>query len=211
MLRSDSVLRALGGEWSDKSPFEVGAELYRRVLDHPEGVEIARLDPERNFENNLGFDDGRVRLAPLPMIDEMRRAAATPPATDPDFPFVLAAGLRTRWTANTIHRDPAWRKGRGPHCALNLSPTDARTLGLRDGDPVRVVTRRGALTLPAQLDTKLLPGHVWMPNGFGMAHDGATDGGNQNELTDVADRDPFTGIPHHRYVQCRLEPLRAGS
>ena len=35
------------------------------------------------------------------------------------------------------------------------------------------------------------------------------DSANQNELTDVADRDPFTGIPHHRYVLCRIE--RAGA
>jgi formate dehydrogenase len=212
MLRSDSVLRALGG-WSDKSPFEVGTELYRRVLDHPEGVEIARLDPERSFDDNVGFEDGRVRLAPESMIAEIGRAAATPPATDPDYPFVLAAGLRTRWTANTIHRDPKWRKGRGPHCALNLSAADAKRLGVEEGQWLRVSTRRGSVTLPAQIDGKLLPGHVWMPNGFGMATAGkgngeaAIDGANQNELTDVADRDPFTGIPHHRYVLCRLEPV----
>jgi len=30
-------------------------------------------------------------------------------------------------------------------------------------------------------------------------------GANQNELTDVTDRDPFTGIPHHRHVRCRVE------
>jgi len=30
-------------------------------------------------------------------------------------------------------------------------------------------------------------------------------GGNHNELTDIADRDPFTGVPHHRYVQCRID------
>ena len=46
----------------------------------------------------------------------------------------------------------------------------------------------------------------WMPNGFGMVSaDGVVQGGNQNELTDVTDRDPFTGIPHHRYVRCRVE------
>ncbi len=57
----------------------------------------------------------------------------------------MAAGLRTRWTANTIQRDPAWRKGKGPHCALNLSPADAASLGIRDGDTVRVSTNRGNL------------------------------------------------------------------
>ena len=212
LMRPASVLRTLGADWAAKGPFEIAAELFRRILAHPEGVEIARADEAANFEEHVLFDDGRVRLAPEPMLRELERAVATPPAHDPDYPFILAAGLRTRWTANTIQRDPAWRKGRGPHCALNLSPADAQTLGIRDGDRVRVATRRGALTLPAQLDAKLMDGHVWMPNGFGMVYevDGTptttVDGGNQNELTDAIDRDPFTGIPHHRHVACRIEP-----
>jgi formate dehydrogenase len=212
MLRSESVLRTLGEAWRAKSPFEVGAEIFRRILDHPEGVEIARVDPDRNLDDNVGFDDRRIRLAPAPMIAEIRRAAESAPETDAEYPFVLAAGLRTRWTANTIQRDPRWRKGRGPHCALNLSPADAARLGVSEGDRLRVSTRRGSLTLPAKIDAKLMAGHVWMPNGFGMTistagQATAIDGGNQNELTDVADRDPFTAIPHHRYVHCRIERI----
>jgi anaerobic selenocysteine-containing dehydrogenase len=211
MLRPATLLRTLGPEWEGKAPFEIAAELFRRIMDHPEGVEIGRVDAETNFDDHIGFDDKRVQLAPPAMLDELRRAVNTPAAVDTAFPFVLAAGLRTRWTANTIQRDPSWRKGRGPHCALNLSPTDAQRLGVREGDALRVTTRRGALTLPAHLDPALQVGHVWMPNGFGMVsyENGKTrvDGGNQNELTDVNDRDPFTGIPHHRYVQCQLEKI----
>src|SRR5207249_3452951 len=122
MLRMPNVVRALGPDWDGKSPFEVGAEVFRRILDHPEGVEIARIAEDTNLEDHVGFEDGRIRLAPEPMLAEIERALASPPVSDAGFPFVLAAGLRTRWTANTIQRDPGWRKGRGPHCALNLSP-----------------------------------------------------------------------------------------
>jgi anaerobic selenocysteine-containing dehydrogenase len=210
MLRGDAVLRTLGLEWDGKMPFEVGTELFRRILAHPEGVEIARQRVETNLEDHLGWPDGRIRVAPEAMIPEIRRAIATEPRVDRAFPLVLAAGLRTRWTANTIQRDPAWRKGRGPHCALNLSSDDARSLGIREGDTVRVSTVRGSLTLPAQVDPRLMAGHVWMPNGFGMVSaDGVVQGANQNELTDSADRDPFTGIPHHRYVRCRVERVDA--
>jgi anaerobic selenocysteine-containing dehydrogenase len=205
MLRFPSVIRTLGSEWAARSPFEIGTELYRRVIAHPEGFEFARVAEDTNLEDHVGFPDGRIRLVPEPMLAEIARAIATPPRTDPQYPFVLAAGLRTRWTANTIQRDPTWRKGRGPHCALALSSADAKQLGVADGDPVRVATARGAVTLPAQLDAKLLAGHVWMPNGFGMVYGEEVHGANQNELTDVADRDPFTGIPHHRYVRCRVE------
>jgi anaerobic selenocysteine-containing dehydrogenase len=207
MLRSESVVRTLGPEWADKMPFELGTETFRRIVAHPEGVEIARQDMAANLVGHIGFADKKIRLLPEPIVPELRRAIATAPTVDPAFPLVMAAGLRTRWTANTIQRDPAWRKGKGPHCALNLSRDDAATLGIRDGDTVRVSTNRGSLTMPAQVDAKLMAGHVWMPNGFGMvSSDGMVTGANQNELTDVADRDPFTGIPHHRYVRCRVEP-----
>jgi formate dehydrogenase len=210
MFRTQSVLRTLGPEWADKAPFEIGAELFRRFLAHPEGVEMARQDMETNLEDHLGWADRKIRLAPEAMMPEIRRALATEPVVDPQFPLVMAAGLRTRWTANTIQRDPAWRKGKGPHCALNLSPDDARVLGVREGDQVRVSTKRGVLTMPAQIDPKLMAGHVWMPNGFGMiSSDGMLQGANQNELTDVADRDPFTGIPHHRHVRVRVERVPA--
>jgi anaerobic selenocysteine-containing dehydrogenase len=206
LLRPESVVRALGPAWEGKAPFELGTEIFRRIVAHPEGVEVARQRMETNLGDHLGFADGKIRLVPEPIVPELRRAIATEPARDPAFPLVLAAGLRTRWTANTIQRDPAWRKGRGPHCALSLSSADAARLGVRDGDPVRVSTRRASLTMPALVDPKLMAGHVWMPNGFGMVSaDGVVTGANQNELTDVADRDPFTGIPHHRYVSCRVE------
>jgi anaerobic selenocysteine-containing dehydrogenase len=96
-----------------------------------------------------------------------------------------------------------------------VASADATHLGIGEGDTLRVSTRRGSVTLPARIDGKLLAGHVWMPNGFGMrvGVDGGNgtqlDGANQNELTDVADRDPFTGIPHHRYVRCRIEKIEA--
>ena len=122
-----------------------------------------------------------------------------------------AAGLRTQWTANTIQRDPAWRKGRGPHCALNLSPQDASALGISAGERVRLVTRRGALELPAAIDKRLQPGHVWVPNGFGTRYprdgSGALEaaGVNLNLLTASDERDPFTGCPQHKYTLCRVE------
>jgi len=211
--RLDAVLRTLGDAWREQSPFAVAAELFRRILAHPEGVEIGRLDPERGLDGVIGFDDQKVRLAPPPMLAEIGRAARSDRPSDPNFPLVLAAGLRTQWTANTIQRDPAWRKGRGPHCALNLSPADAAALGIAGGERVRLVTKRGALELPAAIDKRLQPGHVWVPNGFGARYpkDGTgvfeAAGVNLNELTSSDERDPFTGCPQHKYTLCRVERL----
>jgi len=216
MERLDSVLRSLGPEWAEKSPLEIGEEMFARIIAHPEGVEVARVADDVGLEDYVGYADKKVRLAPGPMIAEMERAIATDhKEVDPDYPFVMAAGLRTRWTANTIQRDPSWRKGNGPHCALNVSVEDAERLGLGKGDRVRVETRRGSLELPAAIDKKLRAGHVWMPNGFGVQFAKTLEtptqiqGANCNQLTDVADRDPITGCPHHRYVRVKLTRLES--
>jgi anaerobic selenocysteine-containing dehydrogenase len=210
LVRPAAVVRALGPDWKERSPFELGTEIFRRLIEHPEGAEIARLDPERGLEDNVGWDDAKVRLAPEPMLAEIRRALAELPSANAGFPFMWSAGVRTRWTANTIHRNPAWRKGRGPHGALRLSPGDARTLGVARGEPVRLTTSRGSLVFPVEIDPGIREGHVWSPNGFGTAYPGADPasiGRNNNELTDALDRDPITGCPHHKAIACRLEAV----
>lgn len=209
MERTDSVVRAFGPEWAGKDPFTLGEEIFRRILDHPEGVTVAIADESNSLEQYMGFEDKKIRVAPEAMVAEMKRALETRTNHD-EYPFVLASGLRTRWTANTIQRDPTWRKGQGPHCELHLHPDDAASLSVEKGDSLRIETNRGAIVLPAAIDPKLQPGHVWMPNGFGVEYaetiDGerVTQGANCNEITDAADRDPITGCPHHRYVPVKL-------
>lgn len=208
--RRQNVLRTLGPAWRFRSPFAIAAELYRRILEHPEGVEILRQSTDDNLGDHIHYHDKRVRLAPRPLVDEIARAIRTRPQADARYPFVLATGLRTRWTANTIQRDPKWRKGRGPHCTLSVSPADAERLGVKGEDIVRVETPRNAVELPIFVDDRLQDGHVSMPNGFGMIQkqEGERielDGVNANELTDANDRDPFTGCPHHKFVPCKIE------
>ena len=209
--RPEAVVRALGGEWKDAGAARLGLEIFRRMLAHPEGVVAAVADRARNFEANIGWEDKRVRLLPEPMIAEIERALAFKAPLTKKFPLLLAAGLRTHWTANAIHRDPAWRKGKGPHCSLHLHPDDAAAAGIADGGRATLHTARGALDLPAEIDRKVLPGHVWAPNGFGAVYPDAESGEpviqgvNLNEITDALDRDPISGCPHHKAVPCRVE------
>ena len=52
-----------------------------------------------------------------------------------------------------------------PNAYVELHPGDARRLGVRDGDRVRLTSRRGSLTLPAQIDGRGRPpeGQVFVP------------------------------------------------
>ena len=207
MLRRRAVLRVLGEAWRWRDPIAITDELFRRLIAHPEGTEIAHLEMRSNLEDHVRFPDKRIRMAPPPMLRELARALDTPLPVDHDFPLVLSAGLRSVWTANTLHRDPSWRKGKGQHCAVSVSAADAEDLGLSSDEEVTVRTRHGSVTLPVAIDDRLLPGHVSIPNGFGLTYRGQLHGANINELTSAQDRDPFTGCPHHKCVPCRIERL----
>ena len=123
-----------------------------------------------------------------------------------DFPFVLAAGERRSSTANTIQRDPAWRK-KDAQGALRVSIEDAERIGLADGDRARITTKRGTAVAVVEVTDTLLAGHITLPNGFGLGPGGSSDavGVAPNELTSSDDRDWFAGTPHHKHVPARLE------
>jgi anaerobic selenocysteine-containing dehydrogenase len=200
------------GRWNRSA---VGNQLFDEVMAHPEGVILGETDPETELDDHIGHSDGRVRLAPEPMLGEIARALAETESVDPEFPFVLNGGMRTHWTANTNFRDPAWRKGRGPHCALRMNDGDAERLGITKGDRVRVRSRTGAVTLPALPESHVQAGHIHIPNGFGTRYPDpdtgelVSAGVSINELTDAQDRDPFTGCPHFKYLRCDVQRVEA--
>ncbi len=124
---------------------------------------------------------------------------------------MLAAGERRSFTANTIFRDPAWRK-KDAAGALRLNPQDAARLGLTDGGTARVITKRGAVTTTVELSDTLQPGHASLPNGLGLDYP-TTEGGREvagvapNELTASEDRDWLAGTPWHKHVRARIEAV----
>jgi anaerobic selenocysteine-containing dehydrogenase len=86
--------------------------------------------------------NGKVNLHVPELLGELALLATEPaPAPDPAFPFVLSAGERRSFTANTVYRDPAWRK-KDAAGALRMNASDAVELGLTDGGVARVTTRR---------------------------------------------------------------------
>ena len=140
------------------------------------------------------------------LLDELgRRLAAPAPAADDAFPFVLSAGERRSFTANTIIRDPAWRR-KDAGGALRMSPADAAHLGVATGDAVRVATRAGAAVVAVEVSDSMQPGHLALPNGLGLgAPGGEPTGVAPNELTRTEDRDPFVGTPWHKHVPARVD------
>jgi anaerobic selenocysteine-containing dehydrogenase len=119
---------------------------------------------------------------------------------------VLSAGERRAFTANTIIRDPAWRK-RDPAGTLRMSDVDAGRLGLISGARVRLTTKRGSAEVLVEPTDRMRAGHISLPNGLGLSTDGVTTGVAPNELTASEDRDEWVGTPRHKHVAARVEVL----
>ncbi len=144
-----------------------GEALFDAVLRSRTRVVYSRSDPEDSWTRVTTLD-GKLSVA-IPEMLEM--FAAVPTARDlhtsEEYPFVLAAGERRSFTANTIFRDPEWRK-RDRVGAMRISPDDAARLGVQDGGRVMVTTAAGSLTATVEVSDTLRPGHVTLPNGQGV-------------------------------------------
>lgn len=184
-------------------------KVYGELRAHPEGLWLARVDPERNFDE-VRTPDGRLQLF-APEMDEWI-AEVTPEAEraqldlSGEFPLVLNAGRHKPENANTLMRDPAWYAGRRA-CTLAMHPEDATDLGMADGEEVRVVTEAGTVTIELEVSDDTSKGLVLMPHGFGLKHAGKVHGANVNRLTAGSHRDRLAGTPLHRFVPCRVEPI----
>lgn len=186
----------------------LGDALFDAVLASPSGLTFT-VDPYEATFDRLLHPDGRIHLAIDDLLDELRGLADEEPvARNDEFPFVLAAGERRSSTANTIQRDPSWRKT-DRQGALRISPDDAAALSLGDGDRARITTKRGDAVAVVEITDTLRPGHASLPNGFGLGPGGSSDapGVSPNELTSAEDRDWFAGTPHHKHVRARIEAV----
>jgi anaerobic selenocysteine-containing dehydrogenase len=194
---------------------EPGERLFDAILSSPSGLVFSVDDPQIGF-SRLRTDDGKAHLAIAELLGELDGLAdEAAPGGSPEFPFVLSAGERRSFTANTIFRDPSWRKRDGAG-SLRVSPADAAELGLADGDLVRVTTKRGSVIAPAEVNEVMQPGHVSLPNGLGVDYPGdeggaVVTGAAPNELTASEDRDWIAGTPWHKHVPARLERVDAAA
>lgn len=186
----------------------MGEELFQKIMDHPEGLWVGQVDPDENFAV-IRTEDGKINLVIPELLEELGLIDAEHEeadlAQDPNYPLVLMAGRHFNMNANTLMRNPAWNDGKRA-CTIMMHSEDARSLGVRDGQVVRVTTEAGSVEIEAEITEMAQRGHVVIPHGFGMTYDGKEYGVNVNRLTKNTHRD-WLGTPLHRYVRCRVEAV----
>jgi formate dehydrogenase major subunit len=126
-----------------------------------------------------------------------------PPLEQPDaeYPFVLTTGRRLD-AYNTGVQSGGYVSPLQRPETLDLSPEDARSLGVVDGAPVRVTSRRGSLVAPARIDESLRAGLVFM-----TLHN--RDDVNVNVLT-IDEFDPKSGTAEFKACAVSVEPVARG-
>jgi anaerobic selenocysteine-containing dehydrogenase len=192
--------------------FEAPERLFDAILASPSGV-IYSVDEFDESWKRIKTSGGKFHAAIPELLDELDSLRTEEAgAGDRAFPFVLSAGERRSFTANTIVRDPAWRK-KDAEGLLRVSPHDAAQLGVTDGDRVRLTTKRASVEVLVEVSKMMQPGHVSLPNGLGVDH--VESGGARvqtgiapNELTATEDRDWLAGTPWHKHVPARIEAVQ---
>ncbi len=205
-LYPDSVRRA-GFEGEGLA---LGEALFEAILTRRSGL-VFTVDEFDDTWRRMASTDGRINLGIDVLLDELEQLGGEQLAADDEFPLILSAGERRSSTANTIYRDPGWRKTDADG-ALRMHPADADHLGVTDGARVRLTTKRGSVETAAEVTDTLQPGYVSLPNGFGLSYPGAdgvdaVHGVAPNELTATEDRDWLAGTPWHKHVRARVEAL----
>ncbi len=189
--------------------FEPGEKLFEAILTRRSGITFI-IDEWSDVWNYVSRPDRRFTIAVPELLEKLSGIVDDPGVwITAEFPLVLSAGERRAFTANTIIRDPAWRR-RDAEGALRISPTDAESYGLANGDSARLVTERGAADVLVEVSDMMQEGHISLPNGLGTHHRAADGtqvqtGVAPNDLTSVDRRDWLAGTPWHKNVPARIE------
>ncbi len=118
---------------------------------------------------------------------------------DEEFPFVLNTGRTgVHYHTGTMCRRTTVLEREEPEPFVEINPRDAEKLEIREGQRVRVSSRRGSIVLRARLRDNTSEGVVFIPFHFREAA--------ANLLTNPA-LDPEVKIPEYKVCAVRVEPL----
>src|SRR5436309_4035827 len=204
------ILIELSNRLGLKTPHRSAEDVMReivRVTPSWKGVTYERLEgaglqypvptsdsPGTAFLFDVRFPtaDGKASFVPVEYA---------PPVELPDeaFPFVMNTGRQLyHWHTGTMTRRAAGLDQREPTPIMEIHPADAAALGLGDGDPARVTSRRNSLTISCRISKRVARGQVFVPFHFREAA--------ANLLTNPV-LDPYAKMAELKCCAVRIEPV----
>ncbi len=133
----------------------------------------------------------------LPTYHPSKYSAENAPDMSKEYPFILGTGSRLPMFIHSRAFRMDWTKSLRPDPAADINIDDAKKLGLKQNDDVRLVTNKGAINVKANITNTVLPGVVHMFHGYPEA--------NVNTLIEADYLDPISGFPGFKSLLCRIE------
>ncbi|MDQ4096622.1 MAG: nitrate reductase [Actinomycetota bacterium] len=148
-------------------------------------------EPRLYTDGRFPTPSGKARIwcvSPEPITD----------APDRHFPFLLNTGRTVEhWHTRTKTGRVDILEKLAPEAWVEVNPVDAERLGLRSGDRVSVVSRRGAIDrITVRVTSVVRPGEVFVPFHY--------DEACANRLT-IDEFDPISREPNYKQCAVRLE------
>jgi formate dehydrogenase major subunit len=200
------IAKRFGRDWSSSSSQEIWETEIARLTAQFAGITYSRIEKDGlqwpcPDENHPGtpflHQDGRFACG----MGQLMPVDWTPPAETPDseYPFVLSTGRRLYH----YHTRTQTGRAKGMNDLLaeetaDISPEDARELGIGQGEKIRVISRRGHVDVKAKITHQVPKGMVWMAFHFRES--------NANWLTNPV-YDPETLTAEYKACAVRLERL----
>ena len=172
---SEDVFAELSQFANPKTGYDIRGVSYERLrrtpVQWPSGPEQADLDPETDTGRNpirylnpgegprLSFPtpSGKAIFFPRPHTD----AKELP---DDEHPFILNTGrLQHQWHTMTKTGKVAKLNKLNPSPFVEIHPSDAERLDVRDGDALEITSRRGKAVLPAAVTDRVQVGNLFAP------------------------------------------------
>ncbi|MEV6316142.1 molybdopterin oxidoreductase family protein [Streptomyces sp. NPDC051776] len=151
----------------------------------------------RLFLDRFATEDGRARFVPV-----THRASAE--EADEDYPVLLTTGrVVSQYQSGAQTRRVEELNAAAPGPFVELHPELAARVGVDEGDPVAVVSRRGRAVAPARVTRAIRPDTVFMPFHW-------PGPGRANTLTNPA-LDPTSRMPEFKVCAVRVEPVPAAA
>jgi len=197
--------RRLGYPMDYESPAEVMEEIcmltpiyggmYHDRLDAEWGVQwpcAGREHGSTQFLHKYSFTRGRGRFEPAEHIVPAESA-------DENFPYILVTGrVYHHYHTGTMTRRSQLHNREYDRPMIEIHPDDAKSLEIREGESVRVASRRGECVFAAMITDRVSPGHVFANFHFSEAP--------VNFLT-VEKSDPVAKCPEYKICAVRVEKV----
>ena len=180
-----------------------------QLIENPGGIYFAEREYRKYLRNGFNTPSGKVEIFsetmaqqgydPIPTFHEPVESPFSKPNIAETYPLILISGPRTQAYTHSRYRNlPSLRK-LYPEPIIEIHRQTAQSLGISDGDMVRVDTLRGSITVKTHFTENVHPKVVIALHGWSIE-----SGANVNWLTDNNAVDPVSSFPEHRAVLCRV-------